>query len=411
MKKPGDLTNNFLERFNSLVKHLKSNGMNIEVAETFDPVTQEEIDAVETKTGHKLDETFLAYFRESNGYKLRYTLTEAEENEFPIGGGLLIPGLASMFEYHMSTFCEPGKIKLEMLGGRDDHTVRSNLYMFDKHDEFRDSGIYYAVGYLITDNILLFSEDYEAAITDSHPITVGNYMELTLATAALENRREIAARGHEGDFPLINLPKARYEDLESWDAHIEAAKAKLVTPGFVTLTEEATQGNGYYLNYMKSELEDESQNDATNHPFNEVLEEIEVTPLSFDKSGRWIFRYLDHQFQTYLINDQFLLICLFGKSLPESIDHEKIDAECKRINDSIESHYSLHYAEQDRKLRVTGQMHQMYANAQSLRDMVERAETMATNGHAAELEAFCNNSSGGFWSKVIKFFKEDSEDE
>lgn len=64
MKSPDQLTNNFLSRFKELGSFLETAEVDIEQFNIFPPVSQDEIDEVENQFDPKLDETFLAYFRE-----------------------------------------------------------------------------------------------------------------------------------------------------------------------------------------------------------------------------------------------------------------------------------------------------------------------------------------------------------
>jgi len=72
--KPHQLTNNFLERFKALKAYLETIDIKIEHFEIYDPVEKDVIKLMEEHIGMKIDETLLAYFRESDGYELKYSI-------------------------------------------------------------------------------------------------------------------------------------------------------------------------------------------------------------------------------------------------------------------------------------------------------------------------------------------------
>lgn len=239
MKTASTLTNNFLQRFKELGAYLKTTNVILEEFETHKPVTEEEIEKVEAQLGQKLDETFLAYFRESNGFKLKYRLNgDAEEDN--VQEGIHIPSLVEVFDWKMDEFSEEGEFENETLGGRDDYEMRSNMYFFDRYDDRGDEPFYYAFYYLITDNVLLFTEDYNACITDANPITPASYFELCLATACLSNRTNMIQKGYDGDFPIVNYPREEYQSLYPWHKSIAKAEEGELSDDFQTLVDKTT---------------------------------------------------------------------------------------------------------------------------------------------------------------------------
>ncbi len=258
MKTVSELTNDFLKHFQDLGAFLKiTKGVNLKVFKTFPPVTQKEIEKVEQKLKTKLDDVFLAYFKESNGYELQYDF-DSQNPEIDEGqnerGAIRIPGLKEIFKNHMDPCVDAGDYEIETLGGRDVYETNINMYCFDRYDEWRDESRYYAVYYFVTDNVLLLSDDYDACIEDSHPITVSSYFELCLATAGLVSRRYMLERLCDGNYKIIDFTAKTYEVLYPWSKTIEYAKADSVTPEFYKLAILATDKKGRQLESMKQKL-------------------------------------------------------------------------------------------------------------------------------------------------------------
>ena len=249
---PSKITNNFLKRFKELGEYLKSADVNLEHFETFDPVEEEIIEMMEEELNTKLDETFLAYFRESDGYELKYSIGSKN-----IKGAIMIPALESiLFLGQMEAFGQPGEYDLKILGGRDDYETRSNMYNFDRFDEDQDGMLYYGTYYLVTDNLLIQTNDYNAALSDSHPITVPSYMELCLATAGLTNRRQMLTRGFAGNHDIVDFTMKDYEKLYPWSNSISLAQKGLVSKTFYDLTNLVTKGKGSDFRFMKIQEDD-----------------------------------------------------------------------------------------------------------------------------------------------------------
>ncbi len=250
---PNEITNDFLKRFKELGEYIKTTDAEIEYFNTNDPIKEESIEKLEKRLEVKLDETLLAYFRESNGYELRYVFPS--EN---IVGDIMIPPLEGVFLEEMEVYSNPGDYHLKMLGGRDDYEIRSKMYWFDQYgmtdDEPRP---YYSLYYLLSDNVLIPTDDYEASISGDHPITVPSYFELCLATAGLTSRRKMLCQGFDGDYDVVDLTKNDYEKLYPWSKTIELAKKGLVSKAFYDLTNSVTNGEGYEFRFMKMS-EDES---------------------------------------------------------------------------------------------------------------------------------------------------------
>lgn len=258
-----ELTNNYLSRFQQLGDWLQAQSIvKVLVFKTYNPVSEEEISQVEEKIGTKLDNHFLAYFRESNGYELRYKFqrpnSESEEDEEV--AAFKIPSLKEIFDSPISNHSSPGEYQVKILGGRDDHDLRKHMYAFDKYDEWRDEQMYYGFYYVVKDNVLLLSNDYEACITDAHPITVPSYMELSLAMAALVKRRRMLERGAEGNYTTVKYGELVYGILGPWAKLIAWEMYGRVTPEFYSLTSSVTEKRGYYLRFMAPLVIDDLNN-------------------------------------------------------------------------------------------------------------------------------------------------------
>ncbi len=243
---PNILTNNFLKRFKELGEYLKTIDVKIEYFETFDPVDEESVNFVENDLNIKLDETFLAYFRESDGYELKYSIGSEK-----IKGSVSIPAFEAIFNDQIEIFTESGEYLNETLGGKDDFEMRSNMYCFDHFDRCVDGLLYYSIYYLVSDNVLIQTNDYNACITDDHPITVPSYFELCLATAGLTSRREMLTEGCSGNYDIVDFTMKDYEKLYPWSNSISLARQGLVPKAFYDLTKLVTKGNGYNLRFMK----------------------------------------------------------------------------------------------------------------------------------------------------------------
>lgn len=248
---PNKITNNFLKRFTELGAYLKTADVKLKHFETFDPVEEESIKFVEEDLNIKLDETFLAYFRESDGYELQYTF--GDENR---EGAIMIPAFESIFNDQMETYGKPGEYLHKTLGGRDDFEMRSNMYRFDRFTEDMDGLFYNSIYYLVTDDVLLQTNDYNASITDSHPITIPSYFELCLATAGLKSRRKMLTQIADSNYEIVDFTREDYDQLYPWSNSISLAKKGLVSKGFYDLTNLVTKEKGYDFRFMKWEEED-----------------------------------------------------------------------------------------------------------------------------------------------------------
>jgi len=248
---PNKITNNFLKRFKELGAYLKTADVKLEHFETFDPVEEEVIKIMEEELNRKLDETFLAYFRASDGYELKYSIDAKN-----IKGSIMIPAFETiLFLGQMEAHSEPGQYDVELLGGRDDCETRANMYCFDRFNEDEDGLLYYGTYYLATDNVLIQTNDYNAALSDSHPITVPSYFELCLATAGLTNRRQMLSHGAGGNYDIVDFTRKDYEKLYPWSRSIALAKKGLVSKAFYDLTNLVTKGKGGDLRFMKFQEE------------------------------------------------------------------------------------------------------------------------------------------------------------
>ncbi len=247
----------YLARFNALHEFIKQHkSLKVLEFKTFPPVTDEEIKNVEEKIGSKLPEQFLKYFKESNGYQLRYCLAplaeeQDEDEEVEELGAVMILGLQEMFDRPISNDSDAGEYTLETLGGRDDHLLRSKMFKFDNYNAWLDESEYYSFYYVVEDDVLLFSSDYEACISDAHPITVPSYMELVLATAGLTERKTLLERGCGGNWKVARLDRKACESIGTWDEVITKNLKNCVTKGFYDLTASLTDNRGYHLRFMK----------------------------------------------------------------------------------------------------------------------------------------------------------------
>jgi hypothetical protein len=248
-----ELTHQFLERFQQLGQWLKEQAIvKVLTFKTFPPVSDEEVRQVEEQIGTKLDDTFLAYFRESNGYELQYQLNRSnnDEDDSEAVGAFKIPSLSEIFDSPISNDSSKGEYQLEILGGKDDHELRNKMFAFDKYDEWRDEQMYQGVYYVVGDNVLLQSTDYEACITDSHPITVPSYMELSLTMAGLTCRRKMLERGASGNYKTIKWGQLVYATVGPWAKLIAWELYGRVTPEFYQLVATATEKRGYHLRFL-----------------------------------------------------------------------------------------------------------------------------------------------------------------
>lgn len=244
---PHQLTNNFLERFKALKAYLETTNVKIEHFEIYDPVEEDVIEMIEEEIGRKIDEKLLAYFRESDGYELKYSFGSEK-----IRGSIHIPAFETIFFLgEMEVYSKPGEYDVQILGTKDDFEVRSNMYCFDRFNEDQNGLLYYAIYYLATENVLVRTNDYDACIDDAHPITVPSYFELCLATAGLSNRTQMLTRGYSNNHELIDFTKKDYEKLYPWSNSIAAAEKGLVTKAFYDLTKQATNEKGYNFRFMK----------------------------------------------------------------------------------------------------------------------------------------------------------------
>lgn len=209
----------YLERFKQFVAFIQTQSSHVELVkcETFDPISLDEIRQVETKIGRKLPDEFLSYFKESNGYKLMFIIKSYNREEIAQGkgiGALYIPSLREIFNTPISNYSLENQYRLDILGGKDDFEIRNRMFLFDKYDVFRDESIYTAFYYVIDDDVLLLSDDYEACISDAHPITITAYMELCLANAFLVNRVNLLQKGCEGNYKIFDISNIK---ICSWD--------------------------------------------------------------------------------------------------------------------------------------------------------------------------------------------------
>lgn len=230
---------NYLKRFKQFVKFLERQTNYVELIKnkTFDGITDNEIQEIENKIGYKLNNDLLSYFKESNGYKLLYKIKSYNKDEIDQGkgiGAIYIPSLQDIFNTPISNYSSKGKYRLKILGGKDDFEIRNKMFLFDKYDVFRDESIYNAFYYVIDENVLLLSDDYEACITDVHPITIQTYMELSLANAFLTNRINLLSRSCDGNYKIIDYENI-HNNFCSWDKLINYEYNKKIVPEFSDL--------------------------------------------------------------------------------------------------------------------------------------------------------------------------------
>jgi len=244
---PNKITNNFLKRFRDLGEYLKTTDAELEYFSTYDPIKEEDITQIENSLQVKLDETLLAYFRESNGYELKFSF-KAEN----VISEIMIPPLQGVFLEQMEVYEHSGGNQIKALGGRDDLEMRTNMYWFDQYGATDDEPLpYYSLYYLLSDNVLISTTDYNADISCAHPITVSSYFELCLATAGLTNRRKMLNQGFDGNYDIVDLTIKDYEKLYPWSKSISLAKRGLVSKAFYDLTNSITNGKGYEFRFLK----------------------------------------------------------------------------------------------------------------------------------------------------------------
>ena len=215
----------FLERLNNFADEIK-NDEKSSIAEfcVNDGVTEDEIADVERRLGFKLDERFLAYFRETNGWTLRWVqaaqLNESDAMKLlqtgkAYCGDLHVPTLADIFSDESQTSIGKGdsSYDLKILGGKfNDETLRDRLY----HLEEMDADFYNFVTILADADdpnpICLLAHDHGADLTNYRPMRAVTYFEFQMAY--LGNKDRIAgsfeAKGYDGDHPIIDLQPAAF---------------------------------------------------------------------------------------------------------------------------------------------------------------------------------------------------------
>src|SRR5689334_4228517 len=93
----------YLERFHKLAKWLQTQPeLHIVEFKTFSPVSEEEIRRVEKKVDQKLPEDFKDFFKQSNGYRLRYKLRADDSDDGDEIAAVKIPSLEQIFNSPIS---------------------------------------------------------------------------------------------------------------------------------------------------------------------------------------------------------------------------------------------------------------------------------------------------------------------
>ncbi|MFK8004282.1 MAG: SMI1/KNR4 family protein [Polyangiales bacterium] len=173
----------FVARINTLFNALKAlPGVQVSKAVIHPPCTDAHIAAVHARTGFRLSDEFLNYYRSANGAVLKWRAGQLE------GGFALRPLQNIDFGGNIfgADFATAGEYSLPFFGGCDEWEVRSRLMRFDdepKNQEYYDSAGLYAHATHAVNPVVLFPSDAAACMTDAFPMRATSYLEMVLATA------------------------------------------------------------------------------------------------------------------------------------------------------------------------------------------------------------------------------------
>lgn len=173
----------FVARFNALINALRElPGVQVTKAVMHPPCTDAHIAAVHARTGFRLSDDFLNYYRSSNGGVLKWRAGDRE------GGFTLRPLQKINFAPHKygAGFASAGERSLPFFGGCDEREMRSRLMEFDdepKNQEYYPSVGLYAHATHAVDPVVVFPSDAAACMTDAFSMRATSYLEMLLATA------------------------------------------------------------------------------------------------------------------------------------------------------------------------------------------------------------------------------------
>lgn len=173
----------FVARINNLMNALRQlPGVQVSKAVIHPPCTDAHIAAVHARTGFRLSDEFLNYYRSANGAVLKWRAGQRE------GGFALRPLQEIDFGRGIFgfDFASAGQYSLPFFGGCDEWEVRTRLMRFDnepKNQEYYDSAGLYAHATHATNPVVIFPSDAAACMTDAFPMRATSYLEMLLATA------------------------------------------------------------------------------------------------------------------------------------------------------------------------------------------------------------------------------------
>lgn len=178
--------------------------------EAGEPLTEQELHAIQRQLGWTLDERFLEFFRVYNGLKLSWVDARIQSNEGAVwevaedvlaqggaAGSIYINSLQEMlFEWSdfESSEVAPGEYFYDILGRWDQSLLNQKLKVFDDFENNQSMGSFYTTGVVIDalyqDPPLLFSDDYMACLDGSLPMLAHHYIEFIACTFGSRHARK-----------------------------------------------------------------------------------------------------------------------------------------------------------------------------------------------------------------------------
>lgn len=178
--------------------------------EAGEPLTEQELHAIQRQLDWTLDERFLEFFRVYNGLNLSWIDARIQSNEGAVwevvedvlaqggaAGSIYINSLQEMlFEWSdfESSEVAPGEYFYDILGRWDQSLLNQKLKVFDDFENNQSMGSFYTTGVVIDalyqDPPLLFSDDYMACLDGSLPMLARHYIEFIAYTFGSRHARK-----------------------------------------------------------------------------------------------------------------------------------------------------------------------------------------------------------------------------
>lgn len=197
---------------------------------TREGVSDDEIARVHDALGFELAPEFLAYFKATNGWTIKW-VNKAELNEeealkaYQSGSAgkreIHVPTLEELFSNRLAYLIGDGDANYtsKILGGKfNDKELRENLYVITDPGEDYFKFVTLFAHKTIPNPVCLVADDHGAALGDYRPVRATTFFEFQYAYLGVDNfiySNVFEAKGFDGDHPIIDIPSSEFT-LDAW---------------------------------------------------------------------------------------------------------------------------------------------------------------------------------------------------